>query len=449
MTNVLLVYPVPSISSPQKSPPLSILYVGQALKAAKARGMSDESFTVRYYDERYDPTPDLDWPDVVGVSSMTGYQLKGAIRWLKEAKAHHKKTILGGIHVTMQPEQCLEEDYIDSVVLGAGEWAVLDAIGGARVAQQPLSGRHISPVSADTAIHFTRSAKSGDTILLSSRGCLFRCGFCYTQKFFSRRWESVDLERWKYDVWYLKTYCGLTKLEHGDDWIGRWPRAREIITYLKQMGIAYRPSIRAHQITEDVAHEMRDLGVRHVSVGMETASQRMLDLVQKDITPSDQVRAAEALAKYNIWPLYYWIIGFPTETQAEMNETLDAADRMARIHKGRLTQDIYAYVALPGSNLYEMVDKSKLPHDMEGWSNYSLNQTYNRTASSIYHIGGFHFHGRRGDKTSRNFPGLRRLEILPFEIACHLRWKLRYFEHFAAEKRAIEALLKRASQRTT
>lgn len=40
-TNVLLVYPVPSVSSPQKSPPLSILHVGRALSEAKARGKSD------------------------------------------------------------------------------------------------------------------------------------------------------------------------------------------------------------------------------------------------------------------------------------------------------------------------------------------------------------------------------------------------------------------------
>ena len=40
-TKVLLIYPTPSISSPQKSPPLSILHVGQALREAKARGKSD------------------------------------------------------------------------------------------------------------------------------------------------------------------------------------------------------------------------------------------------------------------------------------------------------------------------------------------------------------------------------------------------------------------------
>lgn len=446
-TKVLLIYPTPSISSPQKSPPLSILYVGQALKEAKARRKSDEKYEVRYFDERYDDLPDMNWPDVVGVSSMTGYQLKGAIRWLKEAKRHNKRTILGGIHVTMQPEQCLAEPYVDSVVLSEGEWAVLDAIHGESISQRHLDGEHVSPVSPETLIHFQRSARTGDTILLTSRGCLFRCGFCYVQTFFNRHWESVDLDRWKHDVLYLKENANVLKYEHGDDWIGKWSRAKEIVSFLRDNGIVYRPSIRAHQVNDEVAREMAELGVKHVSIGMETASSRMLKLTQKDITVEDQITCAEALAEHGIWPLYYWIVGFPTETQQEINETLDQADRMYEIHKGKLTQNFYAYTALPGSPMFELVDKDQLPQSMEEWSNYSLNQTYNKQANNLYHIGGLHFHRGKGDKTDRNFPGWRRALIYPFEALASFRWKIRYFDDYDIEKYIIEALLKTASKR--
>lgn len=444
-TKVLLIYPVPSIASPQKSPPLSILYVGEALKEAKVRGKSDEDYAVRYFDERYDPAPDLSWPDVVGVSSMTGHQLKGAIAWLKAAKAAGRRTILGGIHVTMQPEQCLAEPYVDSIVTGVGEWAVIPAIHGQERSSAPLMGEHVSPISPETLIHFQRSAKTGDTILLTSRGCPFRCGFCYIQNFFHRHWESVDLERWKADVLYLKENAGVTRYEHGDDWIGKWPRAKEVISFLWDHGIQYRPSIRAHQINDEVAREMAEMGVKHVSIGMETASPRILELVQKDITPQDQIVCAEALSKYGIWPLYYWITGFPTETPREVNETLDQADRLAKIHRGRLTQNVYAYVALPGSAMFDLVDQSQLPQSMEAWSNYSLHQTTNKLASNLYHIGGIHFHRGKGDKTDRNFPGWKRLLIAPFELLIGLRWKTRYFDHFDTEKRLIERLLKWAT----
>lgn len=454
-TNVLLVYPHPSVSSPQKSPPLSILHVGRALSEARSRGKSDEQYNVRYFDERYDKPPDMDWPDVVGVSSMTGYQLKGAIRWLKTAKAHGKRTVLGGIHVTMQPDQCLAEDYVDAVVLSEGEWAMLDAIHGTEPKgrySRHLAGTsdHVSPVSPETLIHFQRSARTGDTVLMTSRGCPFRCGFCYIQHFFERSWQSVDLDRWRYDVLFLKEHAGVVKYEHGDDWIGKWPRAREIITFLHDNGIQYRPSIRAHQINDEVAREMHDLGIEHISVGMETASKRMLELSQKDITIADQMRCAEALAKHKITPFFYWIVGMPTETRAELNETLDCADAIARVFKSYntpLTQCFFAYTALPGSPMFDLVDKDRLPKTMAEWSEYSLNQTYDRRASNLYHIGGLTYHRSKGDKTDRNFPGWRRALIAPFELLAVARWRLRLFGYFRVEKWFIERLLKWASLR--
>ncbi len=448
---VLLCYPTPSVSSPQKSPPLSILHVGRALSEAKARGRSGDDYDVRYWDGRYDGPPDLDWPDVVGVSSMTGYQLKGAITILKAAKALGRRTILGGIHVSMQPDQCLAEDYVDAVVLSEGEWGMLDAIHGGHKQRvhEHLHGTpdHVSPVSPETLIHFQRSARSGDTVLMTSRGCPFRCGFCYIQQFFERAWQPVDMDRWRADVLYLKANAGVVKYEHGDDWIGKWPRAREIIKFLWDNGIEYRPSIRAHQITPDVALEMAEMGVRHISVGMETASRRMLELTQKDITLDDQIMCAESLSAAGIWPLYYWITGFPTETPDEINETLDAADRIASIHRGRLTQNFYAYTALPGSPLFDLVDPATLPQTMEAWSGYSLNQTLDERASNLYHIGGLHFHQGKGDKTDRNFPGARRFLIAPFEKLASYRWRTRRFRHFGAEKWAIEKLLRGASRR--
>lgn len=445
--NVLLVYPIPSVSSPQKSPPLSILHVGEALRS--------KNYAVRYVDERYDPLTDDDlaWADVVGVSSMTGYQLKGAINALKRAKAHGRRTILGGIHVTMQPQQCLREGYIDSIVTSEGEHAVVEAIhGGAKhIARGHLHSteEHVSPVSPETLVHFQRSARTGDTVLMTSRGCPFRCGFCYIQQFFNRSWQSVDMDRWRADVLWLKAYAGVVKYEHGDDWIGRWDRAREIIKFLHDNGIEYRPSIRAHQINDSVAAEMAAMGIRHISVGLETASARMLKLTEKDITREHQITCAKALAKAGIWPLFYWITGFPTETPEEINETLDCADEIAAIfaHYGTgLTQNFYAYTALPGSPLFELVDPNTLPQSMEQWSNYSLNQTLDERASNLYHIAGLHFHQGPGDKTDRNFPGELRKLIAPYEAEATERWRTRHFTDFTSRPK-IDELLKWASRR--
>ena len=165
----------------------------------------------------------------------------------------------------------------------------------------------VSPVSEDTLRYFEKPAETGDTILLTSRGCPFRCGFCYIQNFFERSWETVDMDRWKKDILFLRDRLGMKKLEHGDDWPGKMPRILEIVKFLWDNGIQYRPSIRAHQIDDEAAKMMADMGIRHVSIGMETGSERMLEITEKDIKKEHQVICAEALAKHNIWPLYYWI----------------------------------------------------------------------------------------------------------------------------------------------
>jgi radical SAM superfamily enzyme YgiQ (UPF0313 family) len=785
LTKVLLAYPIPSISSPQKSNPLSILHVGRALSEAKTRGRSTEDYDVRYWDGRYDEWPDMDWPDIVGCSTMTGYQIKGAIKILQDAKAHGKKTVLGGIHPTMQADQCLQERYVDSVVVGEGEWAIIDAIHSgpkSKICAPNLRTEDmVSPVAPDTLEHFWRSSKSGDTMLMASRGCPYSCSFCldgdtlvmlsdltwtairnisegdevvgvkkagygnnivrtkvlatssrvadtyeimtdrgaviataehpwlahanhsrwrktialkpgdkirwltepvdsqlqgesndyrvgymagantgdgytgqyrypgmseqnhfglvgddemldtfmeysgkvglevveanynggktfpnvtrmvrtharqsvafvenisrdddrtieykrgflsgffdadgstdknvvkfhnldvsvsmrvasylsefgfevavmflhgrhvgvrltggssekirffsiarpkvvhkapvfdlglgqdfavvmsvtpagnrevfdiqtdaesfianglvshncYIVPFFHNKkgeiwWAKVDLDQWKSDILYLKKTIGIKEMAHGDDWVGPADRLFEILEFLKSNGIHYRPSIRAHQIDDDVARRLKELGVENLSIGIETASPRILDLVHKGNDLDDLHQCVESLAKYKLWPLLYYISGFPSETQEEINQTLDFADWAYKQFNGRVTQNFYAWVPLPGNPLWDMIDKSTLPQTMEAWSNFSLNQTYNKQASNLYHVAGLTFHRTAGDKTDKNFPGLSRLLIWPFEVLAAWRWKHRKFMYFEFEKYFIEWLLKWASLR--
>ena len=74
--NLLLVYPRPTRESPQMTPPLSILYPG--VYAAR-RGHE-----VDYFDARWDTDFEekLANAEVVGVSSMSGYQLGQALDYL-------------------------------------------------------------------------------------------------------------------------------------------------------------------------------------------------------------------------------------------------------------------------------------------------------------------------------------------------------------------------------
>jgi len=162
-------------------------------------------------------------------------------------------------------------------------------------------------------------------------------------------------------------------------------------------------------------------------------------------TTDNQVECALALAQHGIWPLYYWIVGFPTETQADINETLDQADRMYRIHQGKLTQNFYAYTALPGSPLFELVDKDKLQSQWKnGATTVSIKPTTSKPATYITLVITF-----PSCKVTRQIETswLEESHDLPFETLATLRWKFRVFGGFDVEKFVIEKLLRDASKR--
>ena len=69
-------------------------------------------------------------PDLVGVRVLTGPPIPRAILVSKVAKELGKIVVWGGPHPTILPEQTLNENYIDAVVIGEGERGERRRIGG-------------------------------------------------------------------------------------------------------------------------------------------------------------------------------------------------------------------------------------------------------------------------------------------------------------------------------
>lgn len=459
MACVLLCYPTPSTTSPQKNPALSIFYPGAALENA--------GHNVYYWDERYDNKLDLvkkiKEVDYIGVSSKTGEQLRGAKKVLKFAKEAGKPTIFGGIHPSLLPTQCIKESFIDYIIVGEGERTIVELIGalenkseigpgvmtkqGFTGYQTQLKGDEIpSPITEKTKPYLEKSYPM-DVMLQSSRGCPFRCAFCYNISFHQSKYRSIPLGKWEED---LDKLPGIKWLQMGEDWIGPKKRVLEIAQILHKRNIGWMPSLRADQIDEEFARNLFALKCTGVSIGIESGSPAILnEIVNKEETVEIFLNSAIALAKANLKPQYYFILGFPGETTKDRALTYNFADKLYRIHGGNVTMIFYSFTPLPGTPLYEKARNSgiKLPQSMDAWSEFSLNKSFSKKYSNIYHIAGFTFHRGKGDKTDRNFPGMSNFLIKPFELLCLLRWRLRFWSFFAVEKFFIERLLRWAAKR--
>lgn len=459
---VLLIYPMPTPESPQRTPPLSILYPGAYIAR---RGHS-----VRYFDERWDNDleSNLAWAEVVGVSAMSGYQLGRALAMLRQAHGAGKTTIIGGVHPTIAPEMCVSEPYIDYAVVGDGEETLFDLlqnIGDSRdvlgvwskagfAGNRPtVPGDEIeSPVDAQTLRYFALSSKTDDVMLPASRGCMGRCGFCYNSaKPDGGKWRPVPVHKWASDLDELRRAgIHISFMQIGDDWLGPRGRIAEVGQVLADRGIRWHLSIRANQMDDALAKTLETLHCEGVSIGAESGSNEILQLMRKGISVSDTIKAAETLSHYAIKPLYYFILGIPTETDAQMHETMDLADRLNVIHQGKCSIAFFGFDPLMGTDLYRLAERIgyPVPRTLEECCTRERSNTHNARLNAIYYIAGLRFHRTKGDKTDRNFPGMRRLLILPFELLCLWRWKHRKFGWFGLERRGIHYLISKLRAKT-
>jgi radical SAM superfamily enzyme YgiQ (UPF0313 family) len=431
---------------------------------------------ITYFDARWDQDFEkkLAEVEVVGVSSMSGYQLGQALGYLKRAHAAGKTTIMGGVHCTLAPETCIHESYIDYLVIGEGEETLVDLLEhldtpwnvfGVWMKHPTLPKPHSfyagprpimraeyieSPIDDQTMRYFELAAETNDVMLPASRGCPNKCGFCYNAaKPEGGKWQPIPLETWLKDLDRLRDHgIAIPFLQIGDDWLGAKARIFDIGEALAHRSIQWHLSIRANQIDTELVSRLSDMWCEGVSIGIESGSEAILKVMNKRIKVEDSIRAATLLARYCIKPLYYFILGTPTETPAQMRETMDLADKLYKIHRGNCSIAFFGFDPLIGTPLYKLAESigQSVPKTLDECCNRERSKTPNPMINAVYYIAGLTFH-RRKDKTGKNFPGVRRLLILPFELLCVIRWKMRFFSWFGLERRMIQYLLSHAGRK--
>ena len=196
---------------------------------------------------------------------------------------------------------------------------------------------------------------SGGIPLVTSRGCPFRCAFCSSAQFWGRkpRFHSAEYVidyvlslATQYPrchlLWILddlatankKRWLEIARLWHENDLHKRF---------------VLRLNMRADLFTEDMAAVLRDMGTEHVSVGLESGSDRVLKLMNKQTTVADNQRAVDVGNRAGVPVRGFIIRGFPGETDADWRET---GNFLARNRGKMLPPSIFTYAPFPGCAAY-------------------------------------------------------------------------------------------------
>lgn len=118
-------------------------------------------------------------------------------------------------------------------------------------------------------------------------------------------------------------------------------------------------------------------GVRRVSVGVESGSQRMLDLIKKDLSVEEVIEANHKLIPYPIVPVYLFMMGLPTETPEEFAKSVRLAVQLTD-ENPRAVKTFNIYTPYPGTKLYEMCVQLGLrePQRLGDWPRFNFRKVH-------------------------------------------------------------------------
>lgn len=281
-------------------------------------------------------------PDIVGITATTPL-IPDAYRiadWCREKGIY---TVIGGVHATVLPEEALQ--HADIVVKGEGEIAMLDIVRNnnisGRIIQRPFIRDldEIPPVDRrlmnmdfylrtkdrlqETYLYFV-PAHVPTAAMLTSRGCPYDCVFCHNiwrgmpyrlnsaQRVVSEMKDLIALYGVK-AIFFIEDNLFLNK-----------NRLREICTLIKQekIDIIWGGNARVDGIDAEILAIAREAGCRQVTFGFESGSQRILDVLNKKTTVQQNKKAIELCRHAGIIPQGTLMIGNPTETREDLDETV-------------------------------------------------------------------------------------------------------------------------------
>lgn len=325
-------------------------------------------------------------PDVVGITATTPV-ISDAYKIADFSRSKNIQTVIGGVHASVLPEEALR--HCDVVVVGEGEKAMLEIAQGKSTASI-VSGSHIQaideiPMPARHLMKMEHYLRSKDNIsgthlyfvpprtkvaaLLTSRGCPYKCIFCYNSwRRTPVRFHSV--ERVIVEIQSLITNYNIGALFFFDDELfANKKRLTEICRMIKKEKINLRWACQARSDAIDMAtlKMVKDAGCRQINFGFESGSQRILDILKNaTVTVEDNRNAIEMCRKVGIISWGTFMIGNPTETLADIEQTRKF------IRANRITAAmIHVTTPYPGTKLWEYCATKGLIPPQINWSDFT------------------------------------------------------------------------------
>lgn len=326
-------------------------------------------------------------PICVGITCLTGPSIKNALYAANIVKKINKdiKVVFGGVHVTLMPEQSIQNENIDIIVKGEGDFTFLNLVK-ALESGNPFDNIKGLYYKKDGKIIYTGEQEmildldslpeypyeivemdkysamdlgSGKSISFqTSRGCPYSCKFCGNINLQKRIWRGMSVERiiekikklqndFGYNTFLFIDDCTSPNPEHFRKLTGALNRLESKVNWTT---IAFRADLIAKLNDEDIKL-LWESGCKAVDIGIESGCERILKYISKGETKETMRLANKKLSAFPFKTKYTFIIGFPTETKKEMFETIDFYLELSNENPNAYPM-IFTYTPIAGTPLY-------------------------------------------------------------------------------------------------
>ena len=359
----------------------------------KLLNLNETLNTVPALEEILTQARDFD-PDLICFSVMSrqypyALEIARALR-----KRYSFPLVIGGVHASMVPEEIVADDAFDYIGVGECDHALPELLRAIKEERNVTAIPNIwargddgwirNPVGPFPKIEelppkdfeifdidAMLSKMNGWMSLLTSRGCPYRCTYCFNHKIVKRYKEESEVKI----STYLRRYPLERVLGEASQLKEKHPDIRTFIFdddlftqnekavlafcsgYRKlNLGVPFVVNAHVQSFTEPMAEALKEAGCLIVKFGLESGSERIRRHVLKRIMSDDQIKQAFAIADgAGLHTSAFLMIGLPLEEREDMEATVDL---IATIKPGRFRWSIFT--PFPGTEIHDLCLKERL-----------------------------------------------------------------------------------------
>jgi radical SAM superfamily enzyme YgiQ (UPF0313 family) len=296
--------------------------------------------------------------DILCLSCMTsnvnrGKEVAKEYKQLRQKAGLDSKTIIGGIHASMIPEDVTGD--FDQVFVGEGETKIVSLLSGLYNGEKIVYGEKPTELDFLPYPDFTLMKdweKMKILPVMSSRGCPFDCSFC-SAKMFGRKYRMKSPETVVDEI----MASGREHLFFTDDhFAANTERTKKICEKIIEKNLKLRWSC---QVRVEISNKpellklMKKAGCRTVYVGFESINPQSLEEMKKKQTVDDVKNAIKAFHNNGISVHGMFILG----SDSDRKDTFKQTSRFC-IKSNMKTVQYMILTPLPGTRFYREIENS-------------------------------------------------------------------------------------------